>query len=223
MFDYAAAREAMVDRQVRTADVTRYPIIAAMLAVPREEFVPEPVRPVAYLGEHVPLAPGRVLLDPRVFAKLLEALARRTDRPRARRGLRPRLLDRGARPDGGGGGGGRGGPRHGSRGRAAARRACASTTPSCRRGRWPPASRRTGPSTRSSSRAAIEVLPQALVGQLKPGGRIAAIFVEGSRGQARLGLKPATASPGGVSSMQRRRCFRASLPRKRLSFDRSPE
>ena len=40
MIDYAAAREAMVDRQVRTADVTRYPIIGAMLAVPRELFVP---------------------------------------------------------------------------------------------------------------------------------------------------------------------------------------
>ena len=35
MTDFAAAREAMVDRQVRTADVTLYPIIAAMLAVPR--------------------------------------------------------------------------------------------------------------------------------------------------------------------------------------------
>ena len=74
MIDYAAAREAMVDRQVRPSDVTRYPIIAAMLAVPREEFLPEALRPVAYLGEHVPLAPGRVLLDPRVFAKLLDAL-----------------------------------------------------------------------------------------------------------------------------------------------------
>ena len=75
MIDYAAAREAMVDRQVRPSDVTRYPIIEAMLAVPREDFVPEALRPVAYLGEHVPLAPGRVLLDPRVFAKLLDALA----------------------------------------------------------------------------------------------------------------------------------------------------
>ena len=35
---------------------------------------------------------------------------------------------------------------------------------------------------------AIEVLPEALADQLKLGGRIAAIFVEGSRGQARLGL-----------------------------------
>ena len=49
MIDFVAAREAMVDRQVRTADVTLYPIIAAMLAVPREDFVPPALRPVAYL------------------------------------------------------------------------------------------------------------------------------------------------------------------------------
>lgn len=74
MIDFAAAREVMVDRQVRPADVTLYPIIDAMLAVPREEFVPEALRPVAYFGDHVPLAAGRVLLDPRVFGKLLDGL-----------------------------------------------------------------------------------------------------------------------------------------------------
>lgn len=73
MIDFAAAREAMVDRNVRPSDVTRYPIISAMLRIPREEFVPEAMRAVAYFGEHVPLAPGRVLLDPRTFAKMLEA------------------------------------------------------------------------------------------------------------------------------------------------------
>jgi protein-L-isoaspartate(D-aspartate) O-methyltransferase len=75
MTDFVAAREAMVDRQVRPSDVTRYPIIAAMLHVPREVFVPDALTTVAYLGEHVPLAPGRVLLDPRTFAKMLDAVA----------------------------------------------------------------------------------------------------------------------------------------------------
>ena len=74
MTDFAAAREAMVDRQVRPSDVTRYPIIDALLRVPREDYVPPAMRPVAYLGEHVPLAPGRVLLDPRVFSKMLDAV-----------------------------------------------------------------------------------------------------------------------------------------------------
>jgi protein-L-isoaspartate(D-aspartate) O-methyltransferase len=74
MIDYQAVREAMVDTQVRTADVTRYPILDAMMRVPREEYLPEAVKPVAYLGEHVPLGEGRVLLDPRSFAKMLDAL-----------------------------------------------------------------------------------------------------------------------------------------------------
>ena len=73
MIDYAAARTAMVDRQVRPSDVTRYPIIEAMLEVPRERFVPVALRPVAYAGEHLPLGPDRVLLDPRSFAKMIDA------------------------------------------------------------------------------------------------------------------------------------------------------
>ena len=73
MTDYAAARTAMVDCQVRPSDVTSFPVIEAMLTVPRERFVPAAMRPVAYLGEHLPLGPGRVLLDPRVFAKMIDA------------------------------------------------------------------------------------------------------------------------------------------------------
>ncbi|MGM0585263.1 MAG: protein-L-isoaspartate O-methyltransferase family protein [Pseudomonadota bacterium] len=73
MTDYAAARVAMVDHQVRPSDVTSYPIIDAMLHAPRERFVPAALRPVAYAGEHLPLGERRVLLDPRTFAKMLEA------------------------------------------------------------------------------------------------------------------------------------------------------
>jgi protein-L-isoaspartate(D-aspartate) O-methyltransferase len=64
----------MVDTQVRPSDVTKFPIIDAMLQVPREQFVPPARRETAYAGDHVPLAPGRVVLDPRTFAKLLDAL-----------------------------------------------------------------------------------------------------------------------------------------------------
>ena len=45
-----------------------------MLRVPREDFIPDALRPVAYVGEHLPLSGGRVVLDPRIFAKLLDAL-----------------------------------------------------------------------------------------------------------------------------------------------------
>ena len=64
----------MVDTQVRPSDVTRFPIIESMLHVPRENFVPEARREAAYLGENLYLAPGRVILEPRTIAKLLEAL-----------------------------------------------------------------------------------------------------------------------------------------------------
>ncbi|MCC6305589.1 MAG: protein-L-isoaspartate O-methyltransferase [Rhodobacteraceae bacterium] len=75
MTDHAERRRMMVDNHVRTADVTKLPIIAAMLAVPREQFVPPALREAAYLGENLPLAPGRVVLDPRTLAKMLDALA----------------------------------------------------------------------------------------------------------------------------------------------------
>jgi protein-L-isoaspartate(D-aspartate) O-methyltransferase len=74
MTDYSAARTAMVDCQVRPSDVTKFPIIEAMLTVPREAFVPSAKKPVAYAGEHIPLSPGRVLLDARTFAKMLDAV-----------------------------------------------------------------------------------------------------------------------------------------------------
>ncbi|MBB5515414.1 protein-L-isoaspartate(D-aspartate) O-methyltransferase [Rubricella aquisinus] len=75
MSDFAAARTAMVDCQVRPSDVTRYPIISAMLSVPREEFVPSDMRSVAYAGEDISLSADRSILAPRTFAKMLDALA----------------------------------------------------------------------------------------------------------------------------------------------------
>ncbi|MEM8761300.1 MAG: rRNA adenine N-6-methyltransferase family protein [Pseudomonadota bacterium] len=73
MTDYAAARRAMVDTQVRPADVTRYGIIEALMWAPRERFVPAASRDVAYAELDVPLKGGRVLLAPRTFAKMVEA------------------------------------------------------------------------------------------------------------------------------------------------------
>lgn len=73
MIDFEAARIAMVDRQVRPSDVTSFPIIEALLAVPRERFAPSALRAVCYAGDDLPLGGGRVLLDPRVFAKMLDA------------------------------------------------------------------------------------------------------------------------------------------------------
>ena len=73
MTDLEAARIAMVDCQVRPSDVTSLPIIEAMLWAPREQFVPRARREVAYAGEHVDLGAGRFALDPRIFAKMIDA------------------------------------------------------------------------------------------------------------------------------------------------------
>jgi protein-L-isoaspartate(D-aspartate) O-methyltransferase len=72
--DYTARRTMMVDTQVRPSDVTRFPIIDAMLSVPREAFVPRALREAAYVGENLDLGAGRVLLEPRTLAKMLDAL-----------------------------------------------------------------------------------------------------------------------------------------------------
>jgi protein-L-isoaspartate(D-aspartate) O-methyltransferase len=72
MVDYAQARRMMVDGQVRTADVTDLRIIAAMQEVPRERFAPGR-EAIAYLDADLPVAGGRALLKPMVLAKLLQA------------------------------------------------------------------------------------------------------------------------------------------------------
>ncbi len=71
MFDTATARRMMVDGQVRTADVTNLDLIAAMLTVPRELFVPPGLAAQAYVDGDIPIGAGRALLKPMVLAKLI--------------------------------------------------------------------------------------------------------------------------------------------------------
>jgi protein-L-isoaspartate(D-aspartate) O-methyltransferase len=73
MFDTAAARRMMVDCQIRTADVTDSDLIAAMMTVPRESFVPPALADQAYSDGDIPLGAGRVLIKPMVLAKLIQA------------------------------------------------------------------------------------------------------------------------------------------------------
>mgnify|MGYP002717977053 CR=1 FL=1 len=79
MSDFAQRRTMMVDTQVRPNDVTSYPVIDAMLHVPREQFVPDARRDVAYAGENLDLGPGRVLLEPRTLGKMMEILDLQSD------------------------------------------------------------------------------------------------------------------------------------------------
>lgn len=76
---FTAQRQNMVDCQVRPSDVTDLRIIDAMLAVPRETFVPEGKRPIAYLDLDIDVAaagqPKRHLIKPVVLARMIQAAA----------------------------------------------------------------------------------------------------------------------------------------------------
>ena len=73
MSDNATRRRMMVDNQIRPSDVTKFPIIEAFLSVKREYFVPTENRDTAYVGEHIQIGNDRVILDPRTLAKMLDS------------------------------------------------------------------------------------------------------------------------------------------------------
>ena len=72
MTQFAAQRYNMVEAQLRVNDVIDPRILAAMGEVPRERFVPTAKRALAYADVPVEVSPGRYLLDPRTFGKMLE-------------------------------------------------------------------------------------------------------------------------------------------------------
>ena len=74
MTDFAANRTMMVDTQVRPSDVTKFPIIDAMLTVRKEAFVPSSRRDVAYVDANIALGGNRIILEARTLAKMLDAL-----------------------------------------------------------------------------------------------------------------------------------------------------
>ena len=76
MINFEIARENMIESQVRPNGITDSRVIAAMAAVPREPFVPEDRRAVAYMDEDITVADGpsgrRVIMEPMAFARLLQ-------------------------------------------------------------------------------------------------------------------------------------------------------
>jgi protein-L-isoaspartate(D-aspartate) O-methyltransferase len=74
MTDFALARRNMVDGQLRPNRVTNASLLAAVGALPRERFLPEGLRSVAYADDDVPLGNGRFLMEPMVLARLIQAL-----------------------------------------------------------------------------------------------------------------------------------------------------
>ncbi len=79
MSGFSTARQKMVDGQVRTNDVTDRRILDAMAELPREDFVPEDKRALAYLDLDLDVTEGargaapRFLIKPMLTAKLLQA------------------------------------------------------------------------------------------------------------------------------------------------------
>ncbi|WP_163849214.1 protein-L-isoaspartate O-methyltransferase family protein [Pseudooceanicola aestuarii] len=188
MTDFAARRRMMVDTQVRPSDVTKYPIISAMLSVPREAFVPADRQEAAYLGENIELGGNRVLLEPRTLAKMLDAL-----------NIQPTdlVLDIG--------------PAHGYSAAVIARMAEAviaveedaqfvsdaqqaltaedADNVVLQDGALTAGAPEHGPYDVMILQGAVEIVPDALLDQLKEGGRIAALFSEGHLGAVRIGYK----------------------------------
>ncbi|MDA5094142.1 protein-L-isoaspartate O-methyltransferase [Aliiroseovarius sp. KMU-50] len=188
MTDFAARRTMMVDTQVRPSDVTKFPIIDAMLSVPRENFVPEAKREAAYMGENIDLGGGRVVLEPRTLAKMLDALDIQPDEM---------VLDLGC-----------------GLGYSAAvlarladfvvaiesDEAMASDAQTglsefgadnvaVVQGEPAEGNAKNGPYDVIVAQGAVEQVPDALLEQLKEGGRMAAIFSDGKLGTVRIGYK----------------------------------
>ncbi len=76
--DFEAARIKMVDNQIRPTDVTSHTVLSAFLSVPREDFVPDRMKPLAYIDSDIEVATpmqtpgGRYIMEPSPLAKLLQ-------------------------------------------------------------------------------------------------------------------------------------------------------
>jgi protein-L-isoaspartate(D-aspartate) O-methyltransferase len=188
MTDFATRRTMMVDTQVRPSDVTKFPVIEALLAVPRESYVPRALREAAYVGENLMIAPRRVMLEVRTLAKLLDALDIQPDELVLDLGFGlgystaviARLAEAVIAVEEDADLAGQAEKTLASEGVDNAAVICG------------PLSRgaaKHGPYDVITVQGAIEMLPQDLSDQLKEGGRIGCVFMEGALGVARVGYK----------------------------------
>ena len=76
--DYTAARNNMVDGQIRPNRVSDPRVLDAMRRLPREQFVPPHLASLAYIDEDLPLGGGRYLVEPLVTARLVQMARVRT-------------------------------------------------------------------------------------------------------------------------------------------------
>jgi protein-L-isoaspartate(D-aspartate) O-methyltransferase len=204
MTDFSTRRTVMVDTQVRPSDVTKFPIIDAMLTIPREAYFPASLREAAYLGDNVDIGGGRVVLEARTLAKMLDALDIHPHELVLDLGcglgystaVIARLADTVVAVEE-------------DAGLAATAQTTLGTTGVDNavviHGPLSGGAAKHGPYDVITVQGAAEVVPDSILVQLKDGGRIGCLFMEGALGVARVGYK----SDGRVSW---RFAFNASAP-----------
>jgi protein-L-isoaspartate(D-aspartate) O-methyltransferase len=72
--DTVAARQQMVDQQIRTWEVLDSRVLEVMSAVPREAFVPPAYRELAFADASIPIGFGQTMLAPKLHGRILQAL-----------------------------------------------------------------------------------------------------------------------------------------------------
>jgi protein-L-isoaspartate(D-aspartate) O-methyltransferase len=72
--DFASLRAEMVERQLRRRGISDERVLAAMGSVPRELFVPEPLRRRAYADSALPIGEGQTISQPWIVAAICQAL-----------------------------------------------------------------------------------------------------------------------------------------------------
>jgi protein-L-isoaspartate O-methyltransferase len=70
-----AARRQMIDQQVRAWAVLDPRVLETLAAVPRERFVPDDYRAVAFADAPIPIGHGQWMLPPALEGRILQALA----------------------------------------------------------------------------------------------------------------------------------------------------
>lgn len=191
MSKFAERRRMMVDTQVRPADVTKYPIIEAMLAVPREGFVPDGDAEAAYADINLPLGEGREMFEARTLAKILDVLDVNNDElvldVGCGLGYSTAVIARmaqmviGVEDD--------------SFANAAQDALSDANADNAivHAGALSEGAAEHGPYDVIVVEGGVEVLPVGLTDQLKDGGRIAALFMTGKLGEVKIGYKTAGA------------------------------
>ena len=190
MTDFAERRRMMVDTQIRPSDVTKFPIIEAMLAVPREAFVADAQREAAYADNNIDIAPGRVLLEPRTLAKMLDAIDVQPDElvldVACGMGYSTAVVARvaqmviGVEAD-----------ESLASGAQDQLSAVSADNAIVHIGALAEGAAEHGPYDVIMVQGGVETMPEALLNQLKDGGRIIAIFMSGALGEVKIGYKSA--------------------------------